>query len=83
MNLWGFPPSVLAAVVDAVAAFAPADGDSEIFLPDVVADLLRRGLLRVKALPSPERWSGMTNPEDVPAVRAHAARRWTAPLWPD
>jgi len=74
VNLWGFGSGVLARLRARVDAFAPAD-DEELFLPEVVGDLLTEGTIRVTALRTPEPFVGMTNPDDLERVRNHARTR--------
>jgi len=81
MNLWGFPSSALDDLAEVARRFVPVDATAELFLPDVVGDLVGAGRLRVRLVPSPDPWTGMTNPGDVEAVRADACRRWPSPLW--
>jgi NDP-sugar pyrophosphorylase family protein len=81
MNLWGLPSSAMGAFADVVTAFVASGADGEVYLPTEVSALLAAGRLRVTMLRSDERWSGLTNPDDVAAARTHAASRWPAPLW--
>jgi bifunctional N-acetylglucosamine-1-phosphate-uridyltransferase/glucosamine-1-phosphate-acetyltransferase GlmU-like protein len=81
MNLWGLPAVTIDAVQEAVDAFIAEGADGEIYLPEVVGDLVTAGRLVVRMLPTPDLWCGLTNPEDLPRVREHVASRWPAPLW--
>jgi NDP-sugar pyrophosphorylase family protein len=75
MNMWGFTPSVFAAMSDALAMFF-ATGDlerGECLLPDVVGQRIRAGAARVQVHGVKGRWAGVTHAADVPRVREHLA----------
>lgn len=73
LNLWGFTPGFLAELPARFARFLEeraADLDTaEFFLPEVVGDLVREGRARVRVLPTPERWFGVTYRPDRDRVR--------------
>ncbi len=78
MNLWCFHPTVLADFDERWRAFHNAHGDdprAECQLPTVVGELMADGRLAVKVIPSPERWIGITNPDDFELAKAALARR--------
>ena len=91
MNMWGFTPGLLdtlekefPAFLDQAMASNPLKG--EFFLPTVVDGMLRRGEVTVQVLPCPDRWYGVTNPEDKPVVQAALQRMadagdYPTPLW--
>lgn len=81
MNLWGLPHWVMDALALAVDEFDAQDSDREIYLPEVLRDLVITGRLTVRMLRTEEPWAGMTNPEDIELVRQHASQRWPSPLW--
>ncbi len=73
MNMWGFTPDFL----EELAAYFPTflaenyrDPKAEFFVPEVVGALLRSGRVRVKVIPTAERWFGVTYREDLPAVKS-------------
>jgi len=74
LNLWGFTPSILAALESSFASFLRASADrlekAEYFLPDVVGDLVKCGKARVKVLRTTEKWYGITYQEDRPLVQS-------------
>ena len=73
LNLMGFPVSVLPHFETNLVAFLEAHADNpqaEFFLPSVVDNLIQAGQIQVKVLPSPEKWFGVTYPEDKPVAVA-------------
>jgi GTP:adenosylcobinamide-phosphate guanylyltransferase len=70
MNLWGFHPRIFAELQAALLASQPdvAD-DSELLLPDVVAELITSGKDRVHVVRTASRCIGITNPEDFALVQ--------------
>ncbi|HET6874085.1 MAG TPA: NTP transferase domain-containing protein [Acidimicrobiales bacterium] len=82
MNLWGLPAHMIDHMRSRVEAFRPRAGaDAEIYLPDVVGDLTRSGNLKLRWVPSGERWTGITNPDDLEAVRTFLEATRPQPLW--
>jgi hypothetical protein len=74
MNFWGFIPPFFGHLENGFAAFLKrSGGDSlaEYFIPNAVNELVREGRARVKYLPTPDRWFGLTYSEDLPLVRSH------------
>ncbi len=73
MNMWGFTPSLFPELWARFEAFLRANRDdlrkAEYFLPHVVRDLIHEGKARVRVLPTPERWFGMTFPQDRIAAK--------------
>jgi hypothetical protein len=67
MNIWAFRPSVFAAIEAAVSAHR--SGSGEIYLPDVVAQIVGHGVT-VRVLPSDEACIGLTYRDDVDALRS-------------
>jgi hypothetical protein len=88
-NLWGFQPSfrhVLAEEFDAFLLAHHGDADAEFLIGDAVAALPNYGGERVRVVPTPEPFLGVTYPGDAPGVRAEIARlvstgRYAARLW--
>jgi dTDP-glucose pyrophosphorylase len=69
LNLMGFPVTVLRYFETNLVEFLKHNADNpkaEFFLPSLVDNLIRAGQIRVKVLPSPEKWFGVTYPEDKP-----------------
>lgn len=72
MNLWGFTPAILPVLARAFEEFlatGPGERD-ESYLPDAVQVSVARGQATVEVLPTPDRWCGVTYPEDRPWVGA-------------
>jgi hypothetical protein len=72
MNFWGFTPTIFAHLEKGFADFLERSGrgpEAEYFIPFAVNELLRAGKIRVKHIPTGDRWFGLTYPEDMPLVR--------------
>ena len=88
-NLWGFQPSfakVLAGEFDRFRYERGDDPDAEFMIGDAVASLPDYGDARVRVVPTPEKFLGMTYAEDVAAVSGRIselveAGRYPSPLW--
>ena len=88
-NLWGFQPSfakVLSAEFERFHFERGDDPDAEFLIGDAVASLPDHGDARVRVVPSPEKFLGMTYAEDVAAVSGRItelveAGRYPSPLW--
>ena len=82
MNFFGFTPSIITelkakfpAALEKILATNPLKG--EFFIPIVTSELVAEGKARVKVLPAPDRWYGVTYKEDRPVV-VEAMRAKTA-----
>jgi hypothetical protein len=77
MNMWGFRPSLFAALEARFERFLERNraglSKVEFYLSDVVGDLVADGEARVRVLPTEEVWHGVTYAQDKPTV--HAAVR--------
>jgi NDP-sugar pyrophosphorylase family protein len=84
MNLWGFPARLLELLERGFAKFlaAGADASTEFELPTYVKHLMESGELRVRVLPTDEKWCGMTYQDDVPAARARIAQLVDQGIYP-
>ena len=88
-NLWGFQPAfakVLASEFDSFRYERGDDPDAEFMIGDAVASLPDHGDARVRVVPTPEKFLGMTYAEDVAAVSGRIselvdAGRYPSPLW--
>lgn len=88
-NLWGFQPSfarVLAQEFEAFRAEQEDDQDAEFLIGDGIGALARYGDERVRVVPTPERFLGITYADDVAGVRQQVASfvdegRYPSPLW--
>jgi hypothetical protein len=71
LNCWGFPPGLFAHLRRQFEEFLDRNAASlraEFYLPAAVNALVASGDARVKVLPTPCRWFGMTYREDRPTV---------------
>lgn len=71
MNLMGFTPSVFAFCEQHFTTFLQANADNakaEFYLPLVLNGLVQASEARVKIVPTPEQWFGVTYREDKPLV---------------
>jgi dTDP-glucose pyrophosphorylase len=76
MNLWGFDPSIFERLRRRFDAFIAAHGASdrtECLLPDEIGALIEAGELRVRVVRTTATWTGITNRDDLHAVRARLA----------
>lgn len=91
MNLMAFKPSVLPYFEQYLQEFLDEKGQelkAEFYLPSVVNQVLSAGLARVQVIPTPEKWFGVTYPQD----KAHTTEQirllteanvYPRPLWDD
>lgn len=79
MNCWGFTPAAFELLAGRFRAFQEtcrAAGEvREFMLPAAVAEAVASGEARVRVLPAPGPWFGLTHPADLPNIRAHLAER--------
>jgi choline kinase len=69
MNLWGFYPSMLDHLADAVANFETTPtGRRELLLPEVVSRVINAGAEIVHVIETDERCIGITHAEDISIV---------------
>jgi len=85
MNLWGFTPAFHKTLQTAMDAAVDASEESEVLLPEVVAESLTTTSFAV--LPAGGRCVGVTHPDDLSLVQAElnrqvAAGERPAGLWP-
>jgi hypothetical protein len=88
-NLWGFRPSFCRTLADEFDRFIRDhgdDADTEFLIGDAATTLRRHGDGRVRVVPTPERFLGITFSEDVAAVSSEIAAlvdagRYPSPLW--
>jgi choline kinase len=72
MNMLGFTPSYLRELEQRFPLFLRQNGNdlkAELFVPTVVNQLIHEKRCRVKVLPTPDAWLGVTYKEDREAVR--------------
>jgi hypothetical protein len=85
MNLWGFTPAFHQVLRSAMDAATDASEESEVLLPEVVADSLSGNSFTV--LPTTGHCIGVTHPDDLALVQAELNRQIAggerpAGLWP-
>jgi UTP-glucose-1-phosphate uridylyltransferase len=71
LNFWGFTPSIFEHLELEFIDFLKKNGgemSSEFFIPTVVGNLVDRQVAKVTLLESPDRWLGITYPEDKSIV---------------
>ena len=88
MNMWAFPPEVMAEIESRFPAFykkAMAENPlkAEFYLPTLVGELLSERKVSVKVLPSRDKWFGVTNASDRPLVEAALAELTQKGVYPD
>ncbi len=86
MNLWGFGPALFPRLETQFAEFLQrnaGDPGAEFQLPAVIDRLIREEGWRCRALPTAERWFGMTYREDRDRVRGEIARLVEAGTYPE
>lgn len=90
MNMWGFTPAIYEEIAERFPKFLKQSKDNlekaELYIPTVVADVIKDKRGRVRVLPTSERWHGVTYVADRPAVKAALqslvdAGEYPAPLW--
>lgn len=91
MNMWGFTLSILEELALRFPGFlrkAMAENPlkAEFLLPNIVGEMVREGVARVRVLPTDEHWFGVTYQEDRPRVQAAVRRlieqgRYPERLW--
>jgi len=73
MNMWAFTPRVFDSLDAGFRAFLPGartNPKSEFLVPTHVGAEVAAGRATVQVLETPERWLGVTYPQDKPAVAA-------------
>ena len=71
MNFWGFHPSIFEFIESQFEEFLLEHGNeikTEIYLPFVVDNLVKSGLVNVSVLTTTTQWFGITYKQDKPAV---------------
>lgn len=91
MNCWGFRPSIFPLLrsrfeAGLVPGLAANPLKYEDLLPDAVCDAILAGKAKVRVLPTPESWFGVTYHEDKPRVEENirilkAAGQYREHLW--
>ncbi|MBQ6471101.1 MAG: hypothetical protein IJJ33_03895 [Victivallales bacterium] len=85
LNFWGFTPDLFPCLEELFVEYLKAHGQesrSEFYIPTVVDRLIREKVATAKVLKTPDRWIGMTYPEDLPQVKAEISRLTAQGLYP-
>jgi hypothetical protein len=87
MNCWGFTPGLFGELGRRFPEFLRRNSETiekaEFLIPEVVGELIREKIARVKILPTKERWFGVTYPEDRPLFRSAILELVRAGVYPD
>lgn len=86
MNLTGFTPGIFTHLEQYLSAFLKENINNlqtEFFLPSVINWLIRSGQARVKVHISPEKWFGVTYPEDKKRVEQQLMNLTKAGVYPE
>lgn len=85
MNIMAFTPRIFAQLESGLATFLRERGGeakSELYLPEVVDELVRRGEVVVRVPSTDEEWFGVTYADDTAAVRARLERLTADGVYP-
>ncbi len=77
LNMWGFTPAIFPYLNEQMVLFLQTRGQNdqaEFFIPSVVNTLIASQAVRVKVLPTPDSWFGITYRQDRPRVLANIRR---------
>lgn len=73
MLMFGFPPTILDELEQRITKFFEDNRDNmdtcEYLFPDVLDQLIKEGIAKVKVIPTTSTWYGVTYKEDAPVVR--------------
>lgn len=88
MNIWGLTPDFMEELERAFPPFYEQAMKTnplkaEIYLPNVIGDMLKAGRASVKVLSSKDKWYGVTNASDRPAVEAGLRQLTQAGVYPE
>jgi hypothetical protein len=86
MNLWAATPAAFPLLEREFARFLGEHGDdpdAEFYLSNSVNDLIASGELRVRVIPTPGPWLGVTHREDKPYVEARLRELVAAGHYPE
>jgi hypothetical protein len=86
MNFWGFTPVLFDELERLFPEFLMRNAGNilkaEFLIPVAIGELLREGRVRVKILPTRERWFGVTYPQDRPLFRSAILELVGAGIYP-
>ncbi len=86
MNLMGFTPSLFGYCTGSLVLFLRERGKdpkAEFYLPGLVNELIRTGRVRMKVLPTPATWFGVTYAGDKPVVMQKIAQLVREGVYPE
>jgi len=86
MNFWGFHPSIFANIESQFIAFLKQNINqpkSEFYIPFVVFEMIKNGLISVEVLSADSPWFGVTYKEDKPFVTEQIKRLTEKGIYPD
>lgn len=88
MNFWGFTPAIFGEIERRFPKFLNTDllknpKTEEMYIPNVVGDLLREGLATVKVMQSTDKWYGVTYKADKPDVERAVAGFIKGGIYPE
>ena len=89
MNCWGFTPTLFTYLQAGFEEWLAENGSgmkTEFLIPSVVDGLIKSGTVTVDVLETPEKWYGITYPQDKPAIVKSMqalvdSGRYATPLW--
>lgn len=75
MNYWGFTPSLFTELEKRFPQWLATElpqnpTGAEMYIPNIVGQMLREGVCTVKLMKSEDKWHGVTYKEDKPSVQA-------------
>lgn len=87
MNFWGFTPAIFGELAVRFPRFLETEvrenPNAEMYIPNVVGELLREGRCTVRVMESRDVWHGVTYREDKPDVVAAVAKMTAEGLYPE
>ena len=88
MNFWGFTPDIMKEIEGRFAGFLAENLPKnplkcEYFLPLIPNALIAEGKAKVRVLPCPEKWYGITYQPDMPQVQAAIAQMKKDGIYPN
>ncbi len=86
MNMWGFRPLIFEQLRGQFISFLQRHSrqeKAEFFIPTVVNNLVSQDQARIKVLPSPDSWFGVTYQADKPKVVKNIQRLVARGVYPE
>lgn len=87
MNFWGFTPAIFDELAVRFPRFldtvTPEHPNEEMYIPNVVGDLLREGRCTVRVLRSEDKWYGVTYRQDKSSVQDAIRRLIESGVYPE